>query len=277
MSSIFLCLLAFLFVHTAKAQVQWLPKETHADRYKFYFYWGYNRASFAPTNLHFTGPKYDFSLYDVQAHDRPTPFKPKVYFGPTTLWIPQYNIRMGYFFKPRWSVSFGVDHMKYVMDANQTLRLSGIITPEASDKYAGTYLNELKEISPDFLQFEHSDGLNLSTFEVAYHLPLLNWPTGAIEWYNGLGALWVVTRTDVRVFGDGLNNDFHVAGYSLSAKSGLRFTFFKRFFFLFENKMGYMSLPSVLIKNDAPEIADHNIVFGEKTAALGVRFNFKKP
>ncbi|MEZ4918602.1 MAG: hypothetical protein R2792_05795 [Saprospiraceae bacterium] len=64
----------------------------------------------------------------MQAHDRPTPFKPKVYFGPTTPVDSSTTSRMGYFFKPCWSVSFGVDHMKYVMDANQTLRGFGIIT-----------------------------------------------------------------------------------------------------------------------------------------------------
>ena len=271
----FLFLLLFLFVtlSSAHTQVSWFREYASEEvPYKWFLHWGYNRANFTSTNLHFTGPAYDFSLYDVEATDRPTPFSFKVYFNPATMWIPQYNVRMGWFFKPRWSLSFGVDHMKYVMKPNQELRLSGIITEAASEKYAGAYLNETRVIKPDFLTFEHSDGLNLTTLEAAYNFPVMSWRTGGLEWYNGLGALWVVTRTDVRVFGDGLNNDFHVAGYSLSAKSGLRLTVFKRFFILFEQKAGYMSLPAVLIKNEAPEIADHNLVFWERIMAAGVRF-----
>ncbi len=259
------------------AQPNWFPgKSAAADSYRFYLYWGYNRTSFSRTNLHFTGPVYDFSLYKVQAHDRPTKFSLKTYFNPSTIWIPQYNLRFGYYFKPRWSLSFGIDHMKYVMDKNQDLRLSGIVTEAASTKYAGTYLNETIRVEPDFLTFEHTDGFNLCTFEVDYCQPILQWIGLNLDWYNGAGALWVVTRTDVRVFGDGLNNDFHVAGYSLSGKSGLRLSFLKRFFIQVETKVGYASLPSVLIKNDAPEIADHNLVFWEKMGALGCRFNFKK-
>jgi hypothetical protein len=280
------CVAGFIYaLHGQPASAQcsqkwsWLPDSLRSNSLpRFYFYWGYNRASFSKTNLHFNGPSYDFTLYDLEAKDRPTKFSLNNYFNPTNIWIPQYNVRLGYRLGSRWALSFGVDHMKYVMTQGQKALLSGIITETASITYAGEYLHEEIDVKEDFLKFEHTDGLNLTTFDVEYYLPVLSHPVKkfAIEAMFGAGGIWVATRTDVRVFGDGLNNDFHVAGYSLAGKAGLRFFMFERLFLQFENKVGYMSLPSVLIKNDAPEIADHNIIFWEKFGAIGFAFNLKR-
>lgn len=263
----------------AAAARKWFPS-TLPERYAsgFYFYWGYNRASFSTTNLHFTGPNYDFTLYDVTARDRPTKFTLDDYFHPAKIWIPQYAYRLGYHLNPRWAVSFGLDHMKYVADADQKVRMSGVVTEAASQKYAGTYLNQEVSLQEDLLRFEHTDGLNLVTLDAEYKRPVYTHPSKcfAVEWLLGAGGIWSVTRTDVRVFGDGLNNDFHVAGYALAGKTGLKFYFFKRLFLLAETKLGYATLPSVLIKNSAPEIADHNFLFWEKIGAVGFNFYLKK-
>ena len=92
----------------------------------------------------------------------------------------------------------------------------------------------------------------------------------------GKSGIWVVIKTDVRVFGDGLDNDFHVAGYTLVGKTGPRLEFKNRIFLAGELKGGYASLPAVLIKNDAPEIGDHNLSFLEYYVALGVNFRLRK-
>ncbi len=45
--------------------------------------------------------------------------------------------------------------MKYIVDQDQMTTISGIINDEASQKYAGTYLNEPIKLEKDFLIFEH--------------------------------------------------------------------------------------------------------------------------
>jgi len=92
-------------------------------RGSFYFYWGWNRAYYAPSTLRFHGNTYDFQLYDVVAVDRQSPFSPSLYFSPKKMTIPQYNFRMGYYFKNGLQFSLGVDHMKYVMLHDQRLYL----------------------------------------------------------------------------------------------------------------------------------------------------------
>lgn len=243
----------------------------------FYFYWGYNRGYFSRSNLHFTGPNYDFTLYGLTAKDRPTKFG-WVYFNPGTITIPQYVYRLGFHITDRIAISAGLDHMKYVVEMNQPTRISGVITPQASGVYAGSYLNEPLILQPDLLLFEHSDGLNLMTLDFEYLLPLAGVWDNKLKfyWNSGAGGIWVVTRTDVRVMGDGINNDFHVAGFTLTGKMGPRIEFKDRVFLLGEARGGYASLPAVLIKNAEPEIGDHNLTFLEWYIAAGVNFRLWK-
>jgi hypothetical protein len=243
---------------------------------KFYFYWGYNRGFYSKTNLHFNGPNYDFTVYDLTGQDRPFDFG-LVYVNPATFTIPQYNVRLGYFINDRVSVSLGMDHMKYIVDQNQPTRISGVISEEASGPYAGSYLNQPIDLKADLLIFEHTNGFNLASLEVEYLQPLFSWWNNRIaaRWSLGAGGVWVVTKTDVRVFGDGLDNDFHVAGYTLAGKTGPRLEFWNKVFIAGELKTGYASLPAVLIKNDAPEIGDHNLLYYEYYFVAGVYFDLR--
>ena len=238
-----------------------------------FLYWGYNRSWFSNSNLHFNGPDYDFTVYDLKSIDRPTPFG-TVYFNPTTFTIPQYNYRLGYFINDRLVVSGGIDHMKYVIVEDQPTTLSGVISSRASDTWAGAYLNEPIQLQDDLLQFEHSDGLNFVSLDFEYLQPLFSAWKNKLDfyWNAGFGGFWMVTKSKVKVLGDGLDNDFHVAGYSMAGKTGPRIELLGRFFVLSELKGGYASLPSVLVKNSAPQIGDHNFTFLEWYTAVGVNF-----
>ena len=54
--------------------------------------------------------------------------------------------------------------MKYVVQANQVVNINGSIS-ESGTVYDGMYTNEDIPITTDFLQFEHTDGLNYINFE----------------------------------------------------------------------------------------------------------------
>ncbi|MBT3648146.1 MAG: hypothetical protein HN542_07900 [Flavobacteriales bacterium] len=239
----------------------------------FSFYWGYNRSLFSKSDIHFTGPNYDFTLYDVKATDRPTELG-WVYIKPTTLSIPQYVYRVEYFMDGGLNISGGLDHMKYVMIDEQDVTLSGVIDAEASDAYAGTYLYEEFRLTPYFVDFEHSDGLNYVSLDVSYllNIPLPLDPRFRLGVNAGVGGFFMVTKTRVFVFSEGMDNRFHLAGYTMAAKVGPRFDFFDRFYFLLEARAGYATLPSVLIIGDAPNRADHNLSFFEYYAAFGTYF-----
>ena len=245
---------------------------------KFYFYWGYNRAFFTKSNIHFSGLDYDVIFYKLKAKDSPTPFSFKNYFAPTKITIPQYNFRLGYFYTNRLSVSFGMDHMKYVVEQGQQALISGVIADGATNKYAGSYLKDPVILTPDLLRFEHTDGLNFLSLDLEYLQPLLEiWKNKISLFYNfGIGGVWIAPRSNVRILGEGLDNDFHIAGYAFALKTGPRLELFKnRFFLSGEIKGAYVSLPSVLIKNAAPDKADHTFMLLEYYITGGVYFKLK--
>ena len=279
MKSLLLPILLLLsFICNARTDSTSAPSPKPGRKGSFSFYWGYNRAKFSSSDIHFHGPDYDFTLYDVKASDRPSPFTLKGYFSPSRIWIPQYNFRLGYFLTNNFHISFGMDHMKYVVDHDQQVLISGVVAAEASPRYAGTYLNDTVTLTRDFLTFEHTDGLNLASFEFEYLQPIKKFFRGniGINANFGAGGVWMITRTDVRVFEDGINNDFHIAGFTMSAKAGLRVDIWKYFFVSGDVKAGYVHLPWVLIKNSAPEGADHNFTFMEYTFNVGGYFRLWK-
>ncbi len=58
---------------------------------QFHVYWGWNVSSYTNSDITFKGDDYNFTLDDVEAFDRPTPFNAHDYFNPAQLTIPQFN------------------------------------------------------------------------------------------------------------------------------------------------------------------------------------------
>jgi len=278
--TLFFSLFSLMSIHaqvTTASGFTFFPKLTRnqENKGKFYLYWGYNRSKFLRSDIHFSSPDYDFTLYDVKGTDRQSKFSLKHYFTPANFSVPQYNYRLGYFMNDRWLISGGLDHMKYVVTQGQRVRMSGVISERISSKYAGAYLLDSVTLTEDFVQFEHTNGLNLITLDFEYLQPIAVSRSGnfKLKWNIGLGGIWVVTKTDVNLMGDGIDNDFHVAGFSLAAKTGPRIDFFKRFFFSAEFKSAYMAIPDVLIENAAPKRADHTLIAFEWYGVVGTYFN----
>jgi hypothetical protein len=113
--------------------------------------------SFSKSDIHFKGNGYDFVLHNVVAHDRPSDLSWD-YINPKEVSIPQFNFRYGYFIKDNLAIVIAQDHMKYVMDQNQTVDITGNISDPV---YANMVQNGKINLADEkFLTFEHTDGLN---------------------------------------------------------------------------------------------------------------------
>ncbi|MEI6312834.1 MAG: hypothetical protein WCP57_11290 [Bacteroidota bacterium] len=201
--------------------------------FTYYLSWGYNKCWHTRSNIHFqnlngqVNPKtglvdyYDFTIYKAKAHDRPN------YEGIKdikNLTIPQYNVRFGIYFNDEMNdgIEISFDHTKYVMSDYQTLRLVGQIY--------GVPINKDTLIDPNkFLHFEHTDGAN---FLLVNYLKKFNLCKSKKEWFSlsivtKYGAGIVIPRTDVRLFGNRINNKFHIAGVVVGVEAGLRATILK--------------------------------------------------
>jgi len=241
-----------------------------------FVYWGYNWSGYSTSNISFSGDGYSFWLKDVIATDRPSRFTADGYFKLSRITTPQYNVRVGYNFKNRLSLTLGMDHMKYVIVGDQIVNANGIIAIEDSSQYNANFNNTPIKIGNDFLKFEHTDGLNYASIDLEFALPLLSLFNKKlqIDWASGIGAGLIIPKTEVRLFNKGVNNKFHLAGVGYSAKSGVKLNFFQNFFLLAQVKVGYLTLPNVLIDENSINKASHNFGFAEYYGALGYQFKF---
>jgi hypothetical protein len=272
----FFVLACFLFRVELNATNRNEIKETGFSKGNFFFYWGYNRAYYSYSNIHFRGTGYDFTLRHVKAKDRPSKIGATPYLKIEQITIPQYNYRLGYHFNPRYSISFGFDHMKYVMNQNQTVEVDGFIK-DSKTSYDGVYSHSPLELKKDFLEFEHTDGLNYLNVEITRKDKLitlqkniqLNTVLG-----GSVGAMYPRTRTILMQ--RSLNDQWHFSGVGVTGNVGLNTLFFKRVFLQSTLKLGYINLPSIVVSRNKSEKADQHFSFLQVNVVLGYKFSLKK-
>lgn len=264
--------------HHETKKVYWFTTQDSFFTQRIWFGWGYNRAWFTKSDIHFKGPGYNFTVANLIARDRPAPFQAKLYFNPTTSSIPQYDWHIGFCIKKRWFVDIAMDHMKYVMVPDQSAQVTGTIDAAESNKYQGVYRQTNMQMSKDFLRFEHTNGLNLIAVEGGYIAPIFRTRKDIlrINANVGIGFGVLVCKTDVKVLDYGLDNRFHLSGVSLHAIGGLRLDIWKYFFIASEAKGGYITLPDVLIHNNRTDLANHHFGFLQYQITAGLTYQLSK-
>ncbi len=240
---------------------------------RFYIYWGWNRSVYTKSDITFLGEDYDFTLSQVVAKDRQSKFKLQTYFSPSYLTIPQYNLRVGYFVKEHWTVSLGIDHMKYVMQNDQTVKMNGYIS-HTETKYDGTWEDKDIRLTTDFLKFEHTDGLNYANLEIRRFDQVLNLNQVRISLTEGVGYGILYPRTNTTLLNHERYDEFHYSGYGLSAVAGLRISFFDRFFVQTELKGGYIDLFDIRTTKSDRGRAKQKFYFGQSNIVFGTSHHF---
>ncbi|MDQ3046301.1 MAG: hypothetical protein M3R27_02050 [Bacteroidota bacterium] len=244
------------------------------EKGQFYFSWGYNKDWFSKSDIHFsdeghpdpvnkyTNSSYDFVVYDVEAKDRPG-FKDILR---TDLTIPQYVYRIGYFFNKEHDLGIEInfDHAKYVMRPNQTLRVKGTIH--------GQQIDQDTLITGDFLHLEHTDGANFMMVNIMKRHTLLGSKNNkhVLRGVVKLGAGVVIPKTYVRMWGEDLDNRFHVAGYCAGLETGLRYEAFRYVFLEYTAKGVFANYNRVLTMGTGK--ANHHFWTFENILALGLQF-----
>jgi hypothetical protein len=244
------------------------------EKGSFYFYWGWNRAYYSPSTLHFRGNTYDFQLYDVVAVDRQSPFSTSLYLNPKKMTIPQYNARIGYYFKNDWQISLGVDHMKYVLVHDQPSTINGYIY-NSGTSYDGVYDNQPFSIGQDFLKFEHTDGLNYINTELRKSKILFSskWFVPSILVGGGFGVL--LPKTNSTLLANPRYDAFHLAGYGVNGVVALNLNFLKYFFIQGETKMGFVHMPDIRTTMNASDKASQAFLYTQFNVNFGLQFTIK--
>lgn len=253
-------------------------KKFGTQKNTMYVYWGYNRSIYSKSNVNFYGPEYDFTVKKLAASDRPS-CEFATYINPATISVPQFNIRVGWYYKFRWDISIGYDHMKYVMKKNQNLYINGDAGTTTTSQLIGEYTDEdgLIPIRYDDLHYENTNGLNYISFQLSNTAPLFktNDRKFAIQRRAGFGLGPVVTQTDFNWDGEIYHTNFGLSGYGFSAHGGVRFDFFSRFFLASNWSGGFIHLQKNRTAPVDDLFAKQKFVYGQWELLGGVLFYLK--
>jgi len=238
-----------------------------------YFQWGYNVEWYTRSNIHFKMANGDdFTLHKARAHNNPG-FQ-TIIDKPLKFSLPQYNYRLGFYLNKKHTraIEANFDHAKYILNRGQMVHVTGKIDGKTAD--GDSILN-----AASFLHFEHTDGANFLHFNYVQQQDLFY--TGkkhrkllSSVWKIGAGIN--IPRSDFTWRGDRLNNQFHIAGYNISAEAGFRLYVLPRIFFELTGKAGFVKYVNALANTNESKgnSVTHNFGFLESIATLGYDLKF---
>lgn len=273
-------IVVLLIVTTSTFQAQ--ETETKLkNKGKFYAYWGWNRAKYSASNITFKGENYNFTLKDVAAKDKQSPFSANKYFNPGNITLPQTNTAIGYFFHENYSVVIGLDHMKYVTVQDQFLTIDGEIDPSygisTEDGSISPFVDKGIRQTEDFLQFEHTDGLNyihlsINRFDDISEDLGIHTENFRINLTEGIGAGALLPKTNSTLLGKERYDDFHWSGYGIHAQFGFNFVIYKHFFIQTDLRGGYINMSDIRTTKNEADKASQDFTFLQGTLLIGGRF-----
>lgn len=249
-------------------------KYTAQNKGKIFVSWGGNRETYSNSDITFTGKDYNFTLENVSAIDKPKGFHID-YINPARMTIPQTNFRLGYFLNNHYSVSVGVDHMKYVMEQDRAAKIKGNYPNVGS--FGEVLPDNQVLLTEDFLTYEHTDGLNYVHTEVSrfddianlLKISIANSDKFQVNLTEGIGAGLLYPKTNTKLLGKDRHDDFHISGYGVSAKVGLNLTFWKHFYIQGELKTGYINMQDVRTTISTDDKASQSFLFMQRLVEIG--------
>lgn len=248
-----------------------------------YASWGYNREVYTKSSIHFHNKgnpalqeqygnaysAYDFTIYNAKAHDSPDfDHIAGSWNDVVNVTIPQFSGRIGVYFNNKKDEGFELnyDHAKYVVTDGQKMHIKGTILGQQVDK--DTVFQRQN------FHFEHTDGANFIMLNYIRRRKIFESKSGAnnvgLMVKPGIGV--VFPRTDCTIFGDRLNNAWHVAGFIAGVEAGIRGEFFKHLCVEFTGKAAYADYLWCFVHYKGNGQANHR--FGTLMANLNIGYQF---
>lgn len=199
---------------------------------QLYLSWGYNKEWYTQSNLHVSQPSLGnhYQFHHIIAHDKPG-WNTGIFNKPLS--IPQYNYRIGYFFKDNWALELNFDHTKYVVADQQLLHIEGTLNRKAVDEYMDN--------TPDIIRYQLNNGANFFLFNLVHRIPVKPLQMKNIDasllLKGGIGFL--VPHVENALFDNHNDKGFQFGGLDMGAEAALRVTFFQHLYLEYCNKLVY--------------------------------------
>lgn len=270
-------LLLFLFVagFSAEAQYKRMKKKESDSRGTLFGYWGYHRSAYTRSDIRFVGPGYDFTLANAVGHDEQAIVSTNNYLKLSNLTVPQFNVRVGYYFRDHWAVSIGYDHMKYILADENEVFLSGQIDPGVDDvtNWSGTYNAEPIVTNRDFFHYENSDGMNFIRLELTRTdtwLRLGDRDQFKLSSNFGLSFGSILSLNDFKFAGAETKRTSSMSGFGTAIHISPRFEFFRHVFIQPGFSTGFIRQGKVQTRpNNASSYARQNLGYVEFNTVVG--------
>lgn len=198
---------------------------------EIYGSWGYNKEWYTASSIHVSQPSLgnDYTFKKVYAADKPG-WNTGIFNK--ALSIPQYNYRLGYFFKDNWAFEVNFDHTKYQVKPDQLLHVVGTQNNQHVDYY-------IANNDPQVLAYQLNNGANFLLFNIVHRKQLSNFHQ---KWFNlslylKAGAGIVIPHVQNTIFGQDNDQGFQFGGFCIGGEAAVRATFFKYGFLEYTNKL----------------------------------------
>jgi hypothetical protein len=214
-----LLITSFFLYSTMSAQE--VKTKIQQKNYVIYFGFGTNRSFYSKSDISLRSsvpPTFDFTLENARAKD-----DQGLKFNNGG--APQYSYQLGFYNKKKnFGIEFNFDHVKYFLRQNQVVHLKGTINNKFYD------VDTL--ITPDFIQFEHSDGANYALFNFVKWKNLAQSRNGkqSLDLMMKAGAGPVIPKTNSTFMGKHRDDVYKISGFVVALEGGLRYTFLKNLF-----------------------------------------------
>lgn len=274
-----LILLSLLLVFDLSAQKKYKFKKNKISTKPgaTWVQWGYNRSAYSSSDIQFVGTGYKFTLSDAKASDNPSR-DINQYVDISKLTVPQFNLRFGYYFKPKVALSLGYDHMKYIFNNQNKVMMSGYVEPGLDSLWAGDFDNRAIVTDRNHFHYENSNGLNYIRLELMRSYMLYQTKNRAFVINGNIsgGTGCVLTIADFNFEQKFSRYKPSISGFGLSAHASLRFEFFQHFFIQGELSGGLINLMKVKLRDDDPSAyAKHHFWYGQRNITAGWIFYLK--
>lgn len=209
----------------------------HAQQYtgkkgEIYFSWGYNKEWYTHSNIHINQPSLGnhYTFKNTIGVDKPGW---NGHFFQKALTIPQYNYRIGYFFKDNWAVELNFDHTKFVVAPHQLLHVQGTMHKTSVDKFVVN--------SPDILEYQLNNGANFFLFNLVRRLqmPYVHFRNLDAALLLKAGVGFMVPHVANTIYGHPNKQQFQFGGLDVGGEAALRVTFFRHVYLEYCNKLVY--------------------------------------
>jgi len=200
-----------------------------------YFSWGYNTAWYTKSTVGVKQPSLgnDYKMVKVNGHDN----KGWNYrLLNQELTIPQYNYRLGYYFnsKQDLAIEINFDHVKYIIEDNQQVRLNGKLNNVPTDQNI-TFSRQ------NGFYYYLNNGANFLLFNLVKRKNLYSTNDRKlyVDFTGKAGVGPVIPHVENSFFGRKNDKGFQIGGWNAGVETALRVTFMRYVYLEFAQKVDY--------------------------------------